>query len=55
MPPRTSVALVVTDSIDCVKIIMVVDVNMDRIDADNGTVLLVKVSNLPEILESVRP
>jgi hypothetical protein len=40
--------------VDGVEVVMVVDVDVDGVDADNGTVLLVELLDFPKVLEFVR-
>jgi hypothetical protein len=39
--------------VDGVEVVMVVDVDVDGVDADNGTVLLVELLDFPKVLKFV--
>jgi hypothetical protein len=54
-PPSAFISLVVAGCINCILIVVIVDVKVDRISADNVPILLMKFPDLPEVLEFVQP
>jgi hypothetical protein len=54
LPPGAFVAFVGgARGVDCVKVGGIVDVDVDRVDADNGAVLVVELFDFPDVLEFV--